>query len=276
MTERYRNAIRLSRSKGRRVRAEFTGAEVTSNGGAMLLAEADRRMGLTRAVAEAIGEGRRLGSVVHTKRDMVRQRVCGLLQGPEDLNDHDRFRRDPALQAAVMRDGVMASPSTLCRFERKSGPWEALMPHRVPFDQFVAAHPKPPGRIVLEFDATDIELHGRQEGRHCHGHYGKAEHTCLGANTRFAVTSLDMADDPQGLHEAMYCERGEIENRIKDQQLGLFADRASSSEFNANQFRLLLSGSPTRCWRGCAAWRSPQPSRPRPRRRPSLVSCPAN
>ena len=69
----------------------------------------------------------------------------------------------------------------------------------------------------------------------------KAEHTDLGANTRFVVTNLDLADDPQGLYDGMYCERGEMENRIKDQQLGLFADRASSSDFHANQFRLLLS-----------------------------------
>ena len=70
----------------------------------------------------------------------------------------------------------------------------------------------------------------------------KAEHGALGANTRFVVTNLDVADDPQGLYDDMYCARGEMENRIKDQQLGLFADRASSSDFHANQLRLLLSG----------------------------------
>ena len=70
----------------------------------------------------------------------------------------------------------------------------------------------------------------------------KAEHGELGANTRFVVTNLDVADDPQGLYDDMHCARGEMENRIKDQQLGLFADRASSSDFHANQLRLLLSG----------------------------------
>ena len=51
VTKRYQNVIRFSRSKSRAVEAEFTGVEVTSNGGAMLLAEADRRMGLTQAAA---------------------------------------------------------------------------------------------------------------------------------------------------------------------------------------------------------------------------------
>lgn len=369
MAKRYQNAIRFSRSKRRAVEAEFTGAEVTDNGGAMLLAEADRRMGLTQAAADAIGDDRRRGSVVHATRDIVRQRTYGLILGHEDLNDHRRLRLDPALQAAVMRDGAMASPSTLCRFERKSTPSEALALHGVLFEQFVAAHPVAPKRVVLDFDATDIALHGMQEGRHYHGHYRsycylplyvfsgrhllaavlqpsdrdaawragavlrllvdalraewpdvevilrgdcgfcrprilrwcekadvgyvvglpsnprlaalaapvvaaaealhrlngdeqrlfhdfayaagtwprerrvvvKAERTDLGANARFVVTNLDMADDPQGLYDGMYCERGEMENRIKDQQLGLFADRASSSDFHANQFRLLLS-----------------------------------
>ena len=336
----------------------------------MLLAEADRRMGLTQAAADAVGDDRRRKSVVHATRDIIRQRTYGLILGHEDLNDHGRLRLDPALQAAVMRDGAMASPSTLCRFERKSTPSEAMALHGVLFEQFVKAHPVAPKRVVLDFDATDVELHGMQEGRHYHGHYRsychlplyvfsgrhllaavlqpsdrdaawragavlkllvdalrakwpgvevilrgdcgfcrprimrwcekagvgyvlglpsnsrlaalaaplaavakalhgrdgskqrlfadfmhaagtwprerqvvvKAEHTDLGANTRFIVTNLDMDDDPQGLYDDMYCERGEMENRIKDQQLGLFADRASSSDFHANQLRLLLSG----------------------------------
>ena len=369
MAKRYQKTVHFSRSKGRRVEAEFTGAEVTSNGGAMLLAEADRRMGLTQAAADAIGDDRRRRSVVHRTLDILRQRVYALVLGHEDLNDHKRLRLDPALQAAAMRDGELASPSTLCRFERRSSPAEAMALREVLFTQFVAAHPVPPKRVVLDFDATDIELHGMQEGRHWHGHYRsycylplyvfsgrhllaavlqpsdrdaacragavlkllvdalrakwpgvevilrgdcgfcrprimrwcekagvgyvlglpsnsrlaalaaplaavakalhgrdgskqrlfadfmhaagtwprerqvvvKAEHTDLGANTRFIVTNLDMDDDPQGLYDGMYCERGEMENRIKDQQLGLFADRASSSDFHANQLRMLLS-----------------------------------
>ena len=59
------------------------------------------------------------------------------------------------------------------------------------------------------------------------------------ANTRFVVTNLD--GDPKHLYEDIYCARGEMENRIKEQQLGLFADRTSCHKFAANQFRVLLS-----------------------------------
>jgi hypothetical protein len=67
----------------------------------------------------------------------------------------------------------------------------------------------------------------------------KAEHTARGANPRFVV--VNVPGDPQELYEDVYCQRGEIENRIKEQQLDLFADRTSCHRFLANQFRLLLS-----------------------------------
>ena len=67
----------------------------------------------------------------------------------------------------------------------------------------------------------------------------KAEHNAQGANPRFVVANVP--GDPQGLYDDVYCQRGEMENRIKEQQLGLFADRTSCHRFVADQFRLLLS-----------------------------------
>lgn len=71
---------------------------------------------------------------------------------------------------------------------------------------------------------------------------GKAEVTRLGSNPRFVVTSLDAHDwDARALYEDLYCARGEMENRIKEAQLELFADRTSSHAFRANQLRLWFS-----------------------------------
>ena len=67
----------------------------------------------------------------------------------------------------------------------------------------------------------------------------KAEYNSHGDNPRFVVTSL--SDEVQELYDQIYCARGEMENRIKEQQLGLFAGRTSCHDFDANQFRLLLS-----------------------------------
>jgi hypothetical protein len=67
----------------------------------------------------------------------------------------------------------------------------------------------------------------------------KAEHLLKGANPRFVVTSLRAAKiDARSLYEDIYCARGEVENRIKEQQLDLFADRTSAATMRANQLRL--------------------------------------
>lgn len=68
----------------------------------------------------------------------------------------------------------------------------------------------------------------------------KAEHSRLGANPRYVVTNLTA--NPKYLYDKLYCMRGDMENRIKDQQLGLFADRVSAHHWWPNQLRVLLSG----------------------------------
>ena len=70
----------------------------------------------------------------------------------------------------------------------------------------------------------------------------KVEHLPRGANPRFIVTSVPVQDrDGRTLYEEVYCARGDMENRIKEQQMGLFADRTSSSQMQANQLRLYFS-----------------------------------
>lgn len=71
---------------------------------------------------------------------------------------------------------------------------------------------------------------------------GKAEHLGKGANPRFVVTSLTAGEyGARELYEKMYCARGEMENRIKEQQLMLFADRTSTQKIFSNQIRLYFS-----------------------------------
>ena len=71
---------------------------------------------------------------------------------------------------------------------------------------------------------------------------GKAEYLAKGKNPRFIVTSLSVkALDARGLYEQLYCARGDMENRIKEQQLALFADRTSTHQMRSNQLRLYFS-----------------------------------
>ena len=77
-------------------------------------------MGLTQAVARAIGDTRRRASCDHSLLELLQQRIYGLALGYEDLNDHGELRHDLALQTATARVGTLASPATLCRLEQRS------------------------------------------------------------------------------------------------------------------------------------------------------------
>ena len=351
----------------RLVEADFGGGEVTSNGGLLLLRQVDRRLGLTAAVAGKLDDARQRGKVRHRPVDMVRQRSYGIALGYEDLNDHDQLRHDLAMQTAAERDRPLASAPTLCRFENRATRAWAWAVHEALAANFLAAHPTPPEEIVLDIDATDDPVHGRQVGRFFHGYYdhycflplyvfsgdhllvaylrpanidgarhagavlklliarlrrewpetrfviradsgfcrwrllswcdrngvgyivglaknarlkalaapgmaeaerdfaasgvkqrrfaelvygaktwdkqrrviARLEHGAKGANPRFVVTNLE--GEGPWLYDEVYCQRGEMENRIKEQQLQLFADRTSCHDWWPNQFRLLLA-----------------------------------
>ena len=157
---------------GRRViEGRFDGGNMTSDGGVMLLASLDQRLGLTDAAARSITDPREPSSITHSIRDMLRQRVYGLVQGWEDLNNHTELRRDIAFQSAVGREDELASAPTLCRLEKFGTRAVAAKLHEVLVDQFIASFKTAPEELVLDFDATDCPLYGKQEDRFFHGYY---------------------------------------------------------------------------------------------------------
>jgi hypothetical protein len=355
--------------KRRKVEAEFKGGDVTSDGGVLLLRQVDRRLGLTAEISKCLKDSRDPDKVIHTVHDLVKQRVFGLAHGYEDLNDHQTLRDDPAFQTGVDRDEQLASSSTLCRWENRADKDTFWAIHNVMADQFIDSFQKAPKELVLvlDFDATDDPVHGKQDNHFFHGYYdsycflplyvfcgnqplvaylrpanidgakhagamltwlvhrfrkvwpkvkiifrgdsGFCRHVLLGwcernnvnyivglaKNSRLETLSKDILDeasslfeqtqekqrlfgefmygakswkkerrvilreehsyrgknphymvtdlegDGQELYEQVYCARGEMENRIKEQQLFLFADRTSCHDWWPNQFRLFMS-----------------------------------
>jgi hypothetical protein len=370
----------------KKVVAAFDGGAMTSNAGALLLGQVDHGLGLIGRFAGCFTDRRDPRFVEHRLETLLGQRIFGLALGYEDLNDHDELRKDPALavlagKLTARRDDceALAGKSTLGRLERHAKR-RAAKYNKIDFDRskadtllvdlFLEAHDRAPGRIVIDLDATDIPLHGHQEGRFFHGYYdhdcylplyvfcgrhlllarqrrsnidaaagsveevermvaqirrawprvkiilradsgfardalmnwceankvdfvfglarnhrleeelagdlatakdlceasgkaarvfrdfryrtldswsrerrvvGKAEHTLLGSNPRYVVTSLrNAAWDARALYEDLYCARGEAENRIGE-QFELFADRASCETLDGNQLRLIYS-----------------------------------
>ena len=170
MTECNHEAISFSNCRKRQVRVNFSGGSISSNGGALLLREVDRRMGLTAAVARALGDRRQHGKVRHEVLTMVRQRVHAVALGHEDLNDHDALRDDPVVQTACERDESLASSSTLCRFEQRAErQWAIAIQHQL-VEQFIGSFTHRPRELVLDFDATDDPVHGHLESPRFGGH----------------------------------------------------------------------------------------------------------
>lgn len=159
--------------KKRRLEVAFNGGAVSSDGGALLLQLADKRLGLTRSVASTFTDQRRKESCDHTVLDMVRQRIYGLALGYEDLNDHDSLRFDPLLQTALGRDNNLASSPTLCRFENRASRENCIGLSKALVEAFIASFEEPPQSLVLDFDSTDDRIHGEQIGGSYHGFYGE-------------------------------------------------------------------------------------------------------
>lgn len=379
----------FQQASSRRVVADFQGGDITSDGGALLVRQVAKHTRILGDVADCFIDHRRADLIDHSIEELVAQRILGIACGYQDLNDHDQLREEPLWRLLAGKANPSRKPaagkSTLNRLEKGVARGAGSAPgryHKIGVDGqaieklftqwYIRAHQSdPPAQIILDLDATDDRLHGRQEGRFFHGYYyhycylplyifagdhllwaelrssdidaakgsteavaqiagqlreawptvkillradsgfareqlmnwceahgvdyvfglaknqrlnrkivpqaasaerlhhqtgqpervfgefwyqtqsswsrprrviAKAEHLQKGANPRFVVTSLHPGQmDPQRLYEQLYCARGEAENRIKEQQLYLFADRTSCSAMKANQLRLWFS-----------------------------------
>jgi hypothetical protein len=182
MTECTQSEFEFEAHFSRRVVAGFDGGAMTSDGGGLLLREADRRLNLLPRLSECFLDGRSPLLVKHSVAQMMAQRVYGLALGYEDLNDHEQLRQDPLLHVLAGKpemDEPLAGKSTLNRLELGDGTanrykkityWKDAIDALL-VDVFLEAFDPAPEQIVLDLDTTDVELHGGQEGRFFHGYY---------------------------------------------------------------------------------------------------------
>jgi Transposase DDE domain group 1 len=177
----------------RKLVADFSGGSLSTDGGMLLLRQIDEGLGISRELADCFCDHRSLRGREHSVRELVAQRVLGIAAGYEDLNDHNRLRLDPLFAAVVgKRDPsgrerraprdkgkALAGASTLNRLEVSNV--EASS-----YDKFQANHPqieatllrlgvrclpKHLEEVIIDLDATDDPLHGRQEGRFYNAFY---------------------------------------------------------------------------------------------------------
>jgi len=381
----------------REVIGRFDGGTISSDAGGVLLREVERRCEILKRLAGCFRDYRDPERIEHRVEELIKQRVYAIALGYEDLNDHDRLRHDVVMGVLCEksdprgRDRVrerdrgkaVAGKSTLNRLEltpegaNENSRYKKIVAQgeqieEVMVDVCIESELQAPAEVVLDVDATDDPLYGKQEGRFFHGYYaeycylplyifwgeyllcarlrkaneepasgvveelkrivkklrqawpevriiirgdsgfcrdqimsfceqnekmdyvfgwaknerlykeieaellqaqqlhnstaqaarvfkdfvyrtrkswsrerrvvGKAEYLAKGANPRFVVSSVSSEEkDARTLYEDFYCARGDMENRIKEQQLGLFADRTSTGWMRSNQLRLYFS-----------------------------------
>ena len=111
---------------------------------------------------------------------MLAQRIYAIAMGYEDLNDHQSLRNDPVMQTITEQnreqEKPLASAPTLCRLENRIDRKSLTKIAEVFVEQFIASHKQPPQQLILDFDPTDDEVHGNQQGRFFHGYY---DHYCF-------------------------------------------------------------------------------------------------
>jgi len=183
MTQCTQTGFQFEEHFSRDVVARFDGGAMTSDAGALLLRQADRRINLLDRLAQCFDDHRKPWLVQHSVKEMVAQRVYGLALGYEDLSDHDQLRDDPLLGVLSGKrsagEEALAGKSTLNRLELSTGKpdrYKKIHCRQQAIDQLLIdiyqeAHEQPPERIVLDLDVTDLPLHGHQEGRFFHGYY---------------------------------------------------------------------------------------------------------
>jgi len=181
MTECNQEAFEFAPHFSRRVSAEFSAGQVSTDGGSLLLRETERRINLLGRLAGCFSDGRQPLRVKHRLAEMLSQRIYGLALGYEDLNDHEQLRNDPLLGVLSGKrelDEPLAGKSTLNRLEltghslryHKIGHSAEAIDHLL-VDLYMESQAKMPDQIVLDLDATDIPLYGHQPERFFHGYY---------------------------------------------------------------------------------------------------------
>jgi hypothetical protein len=181
MTECNQKVFSFTAHFSRRVEAGFSAGQVSSDGGALLLRETERKINLLGRLAGCFMDGRDPERIEHRIEEMLSQRIYGLALGYEDLNDHEQLRSDPLLGLLSGKrklDEALAGKSTLNRLELTGRSkryhkitYSAEAIDRLLVDLYIESHAAPPTEIVLDLDATDIPLYGHQPERFFHGYY---------------------------------------------------------------------------------------------------------
>src|SRR6202166_169327 len=159
----------------KKITAAFDGGRISSDGGVMLLAQADRRLGIADQLARVIPDERDASRVVHLLPDILRARIFAIACGYEDADDLDRLRFDPALKLACGRlpdtGRDLCSQPTVSRWENAPSLRDLIRLMGVLVDLYCASYTTSPAAVTLDIDDTVDVVHGHQQLSLFNAHY---------------------------------------------------------------------------------------------------------
>src|SRR6266513_2484044 len=159
----------------KKITAAFDGGRITSDGGVMLLAQAERRLGIAERLAQVIPDRRDQDRVTHLLPDILRARIFAIACGYEDADDLDRLRCDPAFKLACGRlpdSGTdLCSQPTISRWENAPTLRDLIRLMGVMVDLYCASYATPPAAVTLDIDDTVDVVHGHQQLSFFNAHY---------------------------------------------------------------------------------------------------------
>ncbi len=159
----------------KKLTAAFDGGRLTSDGGVMLLAVAERRLAIAETLAPLIADPRNPLLVTHSVADILRARMLAIACGYEDADDLDHLRTDPGFKLACGRlpdsGNDLCSQPTVSRWENAPTLREVVRMTYAMVDIYCASYPRPPAAVTLDIDDTLDVVHGQQQLSLFNAHY---------------------------------------------------------------------------------------------------------
>ena len=190
----------------KKVTAGFDGGRITSDGGVMLLAAAERRLGIADRLARLIADPRNPLLITHRLADILRARMLAIACGYEDADDLDHLRSDPGFKLACGRlpdsGNDLCSQPTMSRWENAPTLREVIDLTYAMVDTYCASYKQPPACVTLDIDDTVDVVHGHQQLSLFNAHYDERcflpIHVYDTATSRPVVVLLRPGKTPSG------------------------------------------------------------------------------
>jgi len=198
-------SLHFSSLSSKEVRADFSGGEMTSDAGVLLLRETEKQIGILSALSRVITDKRHQGYIKHSLNDLLSQRVFQVACGYEDANDSNTLRVDPALKAACEKlpsEQELASQPTFSRLENAIQKADLYRIAECFIENFIVSYEQAPEAIVLDLDDTDDPTHGTQQLQFFNGYHGQycylPLHIYEGTSGKLITTILRPGRRPKG------------------------------------------------------------------------------